>query len=159
APLNSTHDPSSDPLPPDPLGGGTVAGAGLTIRQVDENPIEPAQRDPARASICFPQVTLEAPRLVLRAFEPGDLPDGAEAGADALTPRWLPLPRPYTEEDARAWCLVTAPAMRTAGTGVHWAVVDRAAGRVCGGIGLNRTDWAALVTEVSYWVGPWARGR
>jgi len=111
----------------------------------------------ARASICFPQVTLETPRLVLRAFEPGDLPDVAAVGADELTQRWLQLPRPYTEEDARAWCLGVVPAMRASGMGVHWALVERAAGRVCGGMGLNRTDWGALVTEVSYWVGPWAR--
>ena len=112
----------------------------------------------ARASVCFPQVTLETPRLVLRAFEPGDLPDVAAAGADELTQRWLPLPRPYTEEDAQAWCLRVVPAIRASGTGVHWALVERAAGRVCGGMGLSRTDWGALVTEVSYWVGPWARG-
>jgi RimJ/RimL family protein N-acetyltransferase len=107
----------------------------------------------------FPEERLVTPRLVLRAFEADDVADVAAACADELTQQWLPLPRPYTVDDARGWCTETTPALRVCGDGVHWALVERATGRLVGGFGLKRTQWAALVTEVGYWVAPWGRGR
>jgi RimJ/RimL family protein N-acetyltransferase len=107
----------------------------------------------------FPQATLETSWLTLRAFEQGDLAQVAAGCADELTQRWLPLPRPYTEAHARAWCLEAAPDILESGEGIQWALVDRTAGRLAGGFGLKRTDWTSRTTEVGYWVAPWARGR
>ena len=33
------------------------------------------------------------------------------------------------------------------------------AGRLCGVIDLKKTDWRSRVTEIGYWVAPWARGQ
>ncbi|HXM56544.1 MAG TPA: GNAT family protein [Candidatus Dormibacteraeota bacterium] len=108
----------------------------------------------------FPDdVRLQTARLLLRPFEAGDVPDVVAGCADELTQRWLPLPRPYTEADARAWCLEMAPGLLAGGDGIHWAAVELATGRLAGGFGLKRTDWPARVSEIGYWVAPWARGR
>ena len=107
----------------------------------------------------LPQPVLETPRVLLRPFEPGDFADLAAACADELTQRWLPLPRPYTVEEARAWCTETGPAIRAAGRGVQWAVVERATGRLAGSCWLTRVDWNGRIADVGYLMGPWARGR
>ncbi len=108
----------------------------------------------------FPDgVRLETARLLLRPFEAGPVPDVPAACVDELTQRWLPLPRPYTEADARAWCLETTPHFLTSGEGIQWAAVDRTTSRLAGGIGLKSTDWRSRVTEVGYWIAPWSRGQ
>lgn len=49
------------------------------------------------------------------------------------------------------------PAMHAAGAGlVRRIEVDE---RLCGVVGLKRTDWQARVTEIAFWVAPWARGQ
>lgn len=114
----------------------------------------------AAADRRFPDgVRLETARLLLRPFEAGDVPDVAAACADELTQRWLPLPRPYGEAEARTWCVEVAPHLLASGDGIHWAAVELATGRLAGGFGLKRTDWPARVSEIGYWVAPWARGR
>lgn len=52
----------------------------------------------------FPEATLETARLLLRPYRAEDAPDVALACRDSLTQRWLPLPNPYTDADALAWC-------------------------------------------------------
>ncbi|MFF1923519.1 GNAT family N-acetyltransferase [Streptomyces sp. NPDC058221] len=97
--------------------------------------------------------------LTLRPFTSEDIEDTRAACSDELTQRWLPLPRPYTADDARAWCADVAPALRESGDGIHFAITARSGGRLLGTVGLKKTDWRALVSEVGYWVAPWARGR
>ncbi|MFD0021942.1 GNAT family N-acetyltransferase [Streptomyces sp. NPDC058382] len=97
--------------------------------------------------------------LTLRAFTSEDIEDTRSACSDELTQRWLPLPHPYTSEDARSWCTRVAPALRESGDGVHFAISARSGGRLLGTVGLKKTDWRVLVSEVGYWVAPWARGR
>ncbi|MFE7753141.1 GNAT family N-acetyltransferase [Streptomyces sp. NPDC057428] len=106
----------------------------------------------------FPETVLHSGRLVLRAFDTSDIPATRASCADPLTQRWLPLPQPYTLEDATAWCTATARAMRESGDGIQFAVTDSGTGCLMGQVGLKRTDWRALVSEVGYWVSPWARG-
>jgi RimJ/RimL family protein N-acetyltransferase len=106
----------------------------------------------------FPDVTLETARLVLRPYRPEDAVDVALACRDELTQRWLPLPDPYTDADATAWCTELAPGFRTAGEGIEWAAVRRSDGRLIGSFGLKRTDWRGRTSEIGYWVSPWARG-
>lgn len=107
----------------------------------------------------FPDTVLTTGRLVLRAFAAEDVDATRAACADEVTQRWLPLPRPYTRDDAVDWCTKTAHALRRSGDGVHFAVTDAADGRLLGHVGLKKTDWRAAVSEVGYWVAPWARGR
>ncbi|MEV7403969.1 GNAT family N-acetyltransferase [Streptomyces sp. NPDC091267] len=107
----------------------------------------------------FPETVLRTENLTLRAFTPEDVEDTRAACSDELTQRWLPLPWPYTAEHATAWCTEIAPALRESGDGIHFALAARSGGRLLGTVGLKKTDWRALVSEVGYWVAPWARGR
>ena len=95
---------------------------------------------------------------MLRPYRPEDAADVALACRDVLTQRWLPLPNPYTDADARIWCTDIAPAFRISGEGIEWAAVRRSDGRLIGSFGLKRTDWRGRTSEVGYWVAPWARG-
>jgi RimJ/RimL family protein N-acetyltransferase/GNAT superfamily N-acetyltransferase len=106
----------------------------------------------------FPDVTLETPRLLLRPYRAEDAPEVALACRDELMQRWLPLPNPYTDADAFAWCTEISPGFRTSGEGVEWAAVRRVDGRLIGSFGLKRTDWRGRTSEVGYWIAPWARG-
>lgn len=106
----------------------------------------------------FPEVTLETPRLVLRPYRAEDAADVALACRDELTQRWLPLPNPYTDADALAWCTEMSPRFRTSGEGIEWAAVRRSDRRLIGSFGLKRTDWRGRSSEIGYWVAPWARG-
>ncbi|MFJ4740780.1 GNAT family N-acetyltransferase [Streptomyces sp. NPDC088775] len=58
-----------------------------------------------------------------------------------------------------AWCTTTAHAMRDSGDGIQFAITDADTKRLMGQVGLKKTDWRALVSEVGYWVSPWVRGR
>lgn len=104
----------------------------------------------------FPDVVLATRRLVLRPFRGADADAVVTAANDELTQRWLPLPRPYTREQAEHWCTVEAEGRRTSGQGLVRAVESD--GRLVGSIDLKRTDWAARVTEIGYWTSPDARG-
>ncbi len=95
--------------------------------------------------------------LRLRAFGEDDIPAVTRACADPLTQQWLPIPRPYTREDAAMWIAGQAVA-RDSGGEVRWAVTLQDSGALVGAVGLVRTDWTARVTEVGYWAVPEHRG-
>lgn len=105
----------------------------------------------------FEATTIRGAGFALRPLEAGDVPTITEACADELTLRWLPLPRPYTAQDATAFVERIAPASLADNSGVVFAI-DEGDG-IVGCIDLKRTDWAARTTETGYWVAPWARGR
>ncbi|MFB7290295.1 GNAT family N-acetyltransferase [Actinacidiphila glaucinigra] len=107
----------------------------------------------------FPDTVLRTERFVLRPFTPDDAHDTWASCVDPLTQRWLPLPRPYTPEEAMAWCTTGSHALRASGDGIHFAVAEPAGGRLVGTVGLKRTDWRVRTSEVGYRVSPWARGR
>jgi len=106
----------------------------------------------------FPAIELRTPRLLLRSYRPDDAPTVAEACRDELIQSWLPLPNPYTDEDAVTWCRDIAPRFRESGEGIEWAAVRLTDERLIGSFGLKRTDWRARSSEIGYWVAPWARG-
>ncbi|WP_159944590.1 MULTISPECIES: GNAT family N-acetyltransferase [unclassified Nocardiopsis] len=115
----------------------------------------------AQSRPILPSVILETEHLRLRAFVEEDIDDVHASCVDSELQRWIPIPRPgspYTREDAEAWCREVAPGMRTGGEGQQWAMVERRTGRLVGAVGLVRTLWAAMTTEVGYWVSPWGRG-
>ncbi|BBH66046.1 N-acetyltransferase [Actinoplanes sp. OR16] len=100
---------------------------------------------------------LRTDRLVLRPLRESDAPDVVAGACDPVTQQWLPLPRPYTIEHARAFVNRLAPGLHAIGHGVVRAIeVD---GAFAGVIDLKRTDWVARVTEMGYWAMPEFRGR
>ena len=105
----------------------------------------------------FPDQNLATRRLLLRPFSVEDVDAIVSAAGDELIQHWLPLPRPYTQDDAVDWCTVQAPGARTSGAGLARAITCD--GRLVGAIDLKRTDWAAGVTEIGYWAAPEARGK
>jgi RimJ/RimL family protein N-acetyltransferase len=106
----------------------------------------------------FPETVLNTERLTLRPFTDVDIADTHASCGDALIQRWLPLPQPYTLQEATSWCTTVAHTLRESGDGIHFAVADADTGRFMGTVGLKKTDWRALVSEVGYWISPWARG-
>ena len=105
----------------------------------------------------FPEATLTTGDLTLRPLTAADADDIAKACQDAVTLRWLPLPRPYTRANAEWFIGAYAPDLRESGNGVVFAIEE--AGRLVGAIDLKHVNWATRVAEVGYWVAPWARGR
>lgn len=75
---------------------------------------------------------------------------------DAVLQRWLPLPNPYTTEDARVFITQEAPEMLASGMGIVRAVAHHDS--FAGMISLKDTDWQVRGAEMSYWLAPWARG-
>lgn len=109
------------------------------------------------AEAAFPSASLEGDGIVLRPLAEADARLIASYCTDELIQRWLPLPNPYTLDDARFFCLELAPSQRASGDGVVFGIeVD---GRLAGVIDLKRTDWRARTTEIGYWAAPWARGQ
>lgn len=107
----------------------------------------------------FPARVLWSERLVLRPFAADDADDVQEACSDELTRTWLPVPVPFTRELALDWCTRTTPHILGSGDGIWFAAVPRAGGRLAACVGLRRTDWQVRISEIGYWVSPWARRR
>jgi len=63
----------------------------------------------------FPDVSISTERLVLRPFEPSDIPAHIEMMNDEMVTAWTSVPHPYTPEDAERWVHTIAPAERTGG--------------------------------------------
>jgi RimJ/RimL family protein N-acetyltransferase len=105
----------------------------------------------------FADEVIKGDGLSLTPLDLGDIEDLTSACRDEITQQWLPLPRPYTADVARAFVEEIAPAMHSRGAGLVRRI--EVAGRLCGVIDLKKTDWKARETEIGYWVAPWARGR
>jgi RimJ/RimL family protein N-acetyltransferase len=104
----------------------------------------------------FDDASLTGIGFELRPLTERDADAVAAACRDELTQTWLPLPRPYTAETALAFITQIAPEQHSSGAGLVRAVdVD---GHLSGVIDLKHTDWVAQVTEIGYWISPWARG-
>lgn len=106
----------------------------------------------------FPEITVVTPRLLVRPLTATDAPDVAEVFDDRQTRRWMSLPAPYTESDARMWCTWMAVERRTSGDGDHYGIIRREDDKLVGLAWTKRTDWGPRSTEISYAVAPHARG-
>jgi RimJ/RimL family protein N-acetyltransferase len=93
-------------------------------------------------------VTLEGNGIVLRPFSEDDAPAVANACRDPEIARWIPVPVPYTEEDARTY-IAEVPDTR--------AIVDAESGELLGSIGWQVVDQGNV--QIGYWVKREARGR
>ena len=105
----------------------------------------------------FDDVTLEGEGVILRPFTAADVAEIVAACTDAETQQWLPLPRHYTEDNARWYVESFAASQLDSGAGIVRAF--EAEGRLAGAIDLKKTDWSARTTETGYWAAPWVRGR
>ncbi|MFE2035708.1 GNAT family N-acetyltransferase [Streptomyces scopuliridis] len=106
----------------------------------------------------FPDVSISTERLVLRPFEPADIPAHIEMMNDELVTAWTSVPHPYTRRDAEEWIGRIAPAERLEGRGIAFAVTEFLTQRLVGVVRLRNTNWHALATEAAYVTAPWARG-
>ncbi|MET8506939.1 GNAT family N-acetyltransferase [Streptomyces sp. NPDC004787] len=106
----------------------------------------------------FPSISISTDRLVLRSFEEADIPAFVEMMNDELVVAWTPVPHPYTRHDAEDWVRRIAPAERTEGRGIVFAVTEFLTQRLVGIVHLHSTNWRTRATEVAYVTAPWARG-
>jgi RimJ/RimL family protein N-acetyltransferase len=106
----------------------------------------------------FPEISISTERLVLRPFDEEDVPELVEMMNDELVRAWSSAPAPYTQEDARTWVRTTAPAERSEGRGLVFAVAEVLTARLVGIVHLSHTDWRSRTTEISYLTAAWARG-
>ena len=114
--------------------------------------------DPRRDTAAVPPLGRPSDGVVaLRAFGEPDLPFIARACDDPQTARFLPVPVPYTLDDARAWALGVVPQERAEGKVVSVAAVDAGTDEPLGAVGL--TLRSAGTAEIGYWTAPQARGR
>ena len=105
----------------------------------------------------FSDDIIQLDRGRLRPLAERDLADITAACNDDAIRAWLPIPVPYSEDDARAFAFDHAPNQLATGAGIERAIESE--GRLCGVIGLNTTDWSVGVTEAGYWLAPWGRGK
>jgi RimJ/RimL family protein N-acetyltransferase len=95
-------------------------------------------------------------RLVLRPYRRDDVDAVHRACQDDEAQRWLPLPSPYTRDDAVEFVTATTVTAREEKTGLLNAV--EADGEFVGSAGLHFPK-SLLGPGVGYWIAPWARGR
>ncbi|MEV4461497.1 GNAT family N-acetyltransferase, partial [Microbispora sp. NPDC049633] len=106
----------------------------------------------------LPQEAIPAGPVVLRLPVEGDADQIARACSDPDIARFIPfVPSPYTRDDALAWITKAVPAAWENG-GADFLLADPGTGEVLGTAGLKPPDRFG-VTEVGYWLAPWARGR
>lgn len=104
----------------------------------------------------FDDATVPGEGFELRALTDDDTEPIFKACQDQLTQRWLPLPLPYTREVAAGFVNTFAPQALASGGGIVRAIsID---GTLCGVIDFKKTDWRSGVSEIGYWLAPWARG-
>ncbi|MCU0477444.1 MAG: GNAT family N-acetyltransferase [Chloroflexi bacterium] len=113
-------------------------------------PQEPARRSPPDPPLADDAVLLRLPR-------DADAPGIAAACTDPEIARWVPIPMPYTIDDAREF-LEIVDAGWANGAHATFAIEDRASGTLAGMIGLDRGAVSGRAS-VGYWLAPGARGR
>jgi RimJ/RimL family protein N-acetyltransferase len=94
----------------------------------------------------FPSPVIRSARLDLREYGAGDagLVRGLLADAASET---LPPGAPSDPDDVPGWLAEGAHRQRREGTGVHVMMLDRAAMRIVGSIGLFHADWEVRSAE------------
>ncbi|MER7990169.1 GNAT family protein [Streptomyces noursei] len=107
-------------------------------------------------------VTLTTDRLLLRPFEPSDVPAVHNACQDPDIPRWTAVPSPYGLADAERFVGAIAPDGWRDDTGYTFAVVARADGTLVGSMALLRLDQLRTTerqAELGYWTAKAQRGK
>ena len=149
---------------------GLAEKAGFTVEGVLRDAPAPGERradtwlasllatDEVRDQRAFPPLGRPTDGVVaLRHPRETDVPVVQRACSDAESARWLPLPVPYTEQDARGWALGLVPWEWAQGRAASTAVVDAGTDELLGAVAI--TPGRDRTGEVGYWTAPWARGR
>ncbi|MDC0767699.1 GNAT family N-acetyltransferase [Streptomyces sp. HD] len=106
----------------------------------------------------FPNISISTERLVLRPLDEDDVPELAEMMNDEQVTAWTSAPQPYSEADSREWITRLAPAERSEGRGIVFAVSEFLTQRLVGIVHLQNTNWRVRSSEIAYVIAPWARG-
>ncbi|MEK2475468.1 MULTISPECIES: GNAT family N-acetyltransferase [Streptomyces] len=107
-------------------------------------------------------VTLTTDRLLLRPFEPSDVPAVHTACQDPAIPRWTAVPTPYGLDDAERFVGTAVPEGWRNDTAYTFAVATRDGGTLVGSMGLVRLDRLRTVerqAELGYWTAKEHRGK
>jgi RimJ/RimL family protein N-acetyltransferase len=111
------------------------------------------------AELPFPDPSLSAGPLALRAWTAADIPAVAAACQDPAIARFAAaVPAPYSEADARAWFASQEPARR-AGLRLELAITNSRSDALLGSIALSSVERVHGRAMVSFWVAPQARGQ
>lgn len=105
----------------------------------------------------FPSQGLTGAEISLRTFRDSDAPFVVIGAGDAETQKWLPLPNPYTLDDARWFIQEFVRDAITKGTGVVFALEHNQTFLGC--IDVKHVDWLNGICEIGYWTMPGYRGR
>lgn len=106
----------------------------------------------------FDDVVLQTERLLLRPLRPTDESAITEAMQDESMHAFLPLPDPYTREDARAYIAEVSLANRRAGRALECGLEERSSGRLVGTAALFLPSGRSKGGEIGYAVYPAGRG-
>ena len=101
---------------------------------------------------------LRTARLVLDTPRETDIPAVLEACSDPAILRWIPLPEPYTRENAEFFVRSYAPHGLASGRFTVWAVRESVTSPVIGVVEVRR-DEAEGAASLGCWLTPAARGR
>lgn len=106
----------------------------------------------------FPSPVIRSARLDLREYGAGDagLVRGLLADGEAEA---LPPGAPSDPGEVAGWLADGVHRPRREGTGVHLMMLDRAAGKLVGSIGLFHPDWEVRSAEIGYGVRGDERGK
>jgi RimJ/RimL family protein N-acetyltransferase len=102
------------------------------------------------------ELTLTDGVVTLRHWRPDDAPAVFAACQDPTIPRFIPIPQPYTEANAKEF-VEAARAETEAGREQSFAIVDSATGALLGSIA--RGGPFGHRATFGYWLAPEARGR
>lgn len=80
-----------------------------------------------------------------------------DACNDEEIQKWLPIPFPYTRENARWFIQDFASQRQKDGSGLVSAI--ELEGKFAGVIDIKRADWRSQACEIGYWSSPWVRGK
>ena len=94
--------------------------------------------------------------VTLRPWRHEDAPAVFEACQDPEIPRFVPIPQPYTIDDAR-WFVDHSAAESGTSPSAHYAIVDPSTDALLGAI--SRHGPAGHRAAIGYWLAPAARGR
>ncbi len=104
----------------------------------------------------FPAQLLQHDAIILRMLRDSDAPLITIAANDPEIQKWLPLPTPYTVDNAKWFINEHAVSAHTSGTGIVFAIEQN--NTFVGCIDIKRTEWLNGNCEIGYWTTPEQRG-
>jgi RimJ/RimL family protein N-acetyltransferase len=109
--------------------------------------------------IPFPSPAIGSARLDLREYGASDTGLVHELLADDAGLGALPPGAPSDPADVAEWLADGVQRPQREGTGVHLMMLDRAAGKIVGSIGLFHADWEVRSAEIGYGIRGDERGK